>query len=398
MATFLKNLPDIARHNEEVRRVWEAYHSGKPIRVPLSITGSITNYFTNPELNVRRFTFRDYFENPEVQIQAQLEYQDYQRHHWLCDRPMGIPENGWQLTVDFQNSYDATWCGCELIYPEGCVPDTLTILSEHKEKLYDLPDPLPMDGGLIGRGIAFREAMKDYCANHTYKGRPILPPKGFLGEGNDGPFDLAYKLRGAENLLIDMYEDEKYFHDLMDYLTRNLIRRMEALRERRWAEYPDSEDYGQMRCANFGFADDAIALISHSTYMEYVYPYHRRIIDDFSDGNGISMHLCGANMQHFEGLVKHLNVKSFDTGFPIDFGKMRDLVGPDIAINGGPTVMLIKDGTAEAIEGEVRRILGTNVTHGGKFVMIAANNLAPLTPVENIAAMYEAVKKFGKYE
>ena len=397
MATFLKNPPDFARHNEEVRRVKAAYDAGIPIRVPMVIAGSITNYFANPELNTRGYSFRDYFEDPGVQIQAQLEFQDYQRHHWVCDRPMGLPEEGWALSVDFQNSYDASWCGCELVYMDGYLPDTLPMLHARKEKLYDLPETLPCDGGLIGRGIAFREEMKDYCLRHTYKDCPILPPAWFVGEGTDGVLDLAYKLRGAENILLDMYEDENYYHDLMEYLTRNLIRRMQALRERRWAEEPQSTDCGQMRSGDFGIADDAIALISHEAYMAYVYPYHRRIVDAFSDGSGITMHICGANMQHFEGLVKHLGVKGFDTGFPIDFGRMRELVGPDVAIQGGPTVMLVKDGTAEEIEAEVRRILSTGVTAGGKFVMIAANNLAPLTPAENIAAMYEAVKRYGRY-
>jgi len=397
MSTFLQNLPDFTRHNQEAHRVWDAYKAGKPIRVPVSITGSVTNYIQNSELNTRGYSFKDYFENPETQILVQLDYQDYQRHNWLCDRPMGLPDDGWQLSVDFQNSYDASWFGCELVYMDRYLPDTLPMLSECKEKLYDLPEILPLNGGLIGRGIDFRDAMKTYCNKNTYKDRPILPPIFFLGEGTDGVLDLAYKLRGAENILIDMYEDENYFHDLMDYITRNLIHRMTALRERRWTEEPESEDYMQMKSSAFGLADDAITMISHETYKEFVFPYHKRFVDAFSDGSGISMHLCGANMQHFEGLSKDLGVKSFDTGYPIDFEKFRSLVGPDVAINGGPTVMRLKDGPIEAIESEVKRILGTGVAESGKFVMIAANNLAPQTPVEHIAAMYNAVKKYGTY-
>ena len=397
MGTFLKNPPDFSRHNEETRRVWAAFEAGKPVRVPVSITGSITNYIHNPDLNVRGYRFRDYFEDPHVQITAQLEYQDYKRHNWLCDQPMGLPEGGWEIFVDFQNCYDASWFGCELVYMDGYLPDTLPILAERKEKLYDLPESLPLEGGLIGRGITFREAMKAYCANHTYKDRPILPPKKYLGEKNDGVLDLAYKLRGAENILIDMYDDEYYYHDLMEYITRNLIRRMKALRERRWAEYPQPDVFKQKEKAYFSLADDAITMISNEAYMEFVYPYHKRIVDEFSDGSVVSMHLCGANMQHFGGLAKHLRVKGFDTGFPVDFGKLRDLVGPDVVINGGPTVMCIKAGPAAAIESEVRRILASGITYGGKFVMIAANNLAPQTPVEHIAAMYDAVKKYGGY-
>ena len=30
---------DFARHNEEVRQVWEAYHAGRPLRVPFGPLG-----------------------------------------------------------------------------------------------------------------------------------------------------------------------------------------------------------------------------------------------------------------------------------------------------------------------------------------------------------------------
>jgi hypothetical protein len=34
---------------------------------------------------------------------------------------------------------------------------------------------------------------------------------------------------------------------------------------------------------------------------------------------------------------------------------------------------------------------------GGRFVLIAANNLAPCTPVEHVVALYEAAKEYGVY-
>jgi uroporphyrinogen-III decarboxylase len=72
------------------------------------------------------------------------------------------------------------------------------------------------------------------------------------------------------------------------------------------------------------------------------------------------------------------------------------LIGPDIQINGGPTIMLVKDGTPQEIDIETRRICESGVLEGGRFILIAANNLAPCTPVENIAALYAAGKIYGK--
>ena len=66
MSSFLATPVDYARHNDEVRRVMEAFDAGKPIRVPLQLNGSITNYFQNPELNTPRYTFEQFFTDPEV--------------------------------------------------------------------------------------------------------------------------------------------------------------------------------------------------------------------------------------------------------------------------------------------------------------------------------------------
>ena len=389
MATFLRNAVDIKRHNEEVQFVMDSFRENRPVRVPLQINGSITNYFFNPDLNTRRLSFEEYFKEPETQILAQLEYQHWLRHHVVCDREMGLPEY-WQLSVDFQNSYDASWAEAPLIYIEGYLPDTAPIFADRREKLYDMPKLLPIDGGVIGEGIAFIDYMEEYCKTREFMGRPVAPPRNYTGELCDGVFDLAYKLRGAENLLLDMMDEDGYYEDLMDWITDNLIRRMRALRAMHLARWGDAP--------GFGFADDAIAMISHDMYKRYVLPYHKRIFDAFSGGQKCMVHLCGANMHHYGELIKELPINAFDTGFPVDHGLLRKLVGPDITLYTGPTVMLLQSGNANEIREEVKRILQSGVTEGGKYVMIAANNMAPCTPVENILTLYETVRAYGRYE
>ncbi len=386
MSSYLQEHVDFKKHNEEVRAVMEAFNAGKPVRVPMIISGSITNYINNPELNTRGMTFEQFFTDPQTQIDAQLAYQYWQRHNLLCDREMGLPER-WQLGVDFQNSYDASWAGCPIVY-KGPLPDTLPILREEKRRLYDMPSLLPVKQGLIGRAMEFIDYMEDYCADHEYAGCPIDPPRGFSGEGCDGILDLAYKMRGAEQLLIDMLEDEEYYSDLMEWITENLIHRIRTLRKmhaERWGTAPHG----------FYFADDAICLLSHEMYREYVLPYHKRLISEFADGEKIGLHLCGGNMQHWEGLVRELPIATIDTGFPVDFDRIRDQVGDDVVIQGGPTVMLVKDGPSDAIREETKRILSSRAARCGRFILIAANNMAPCTPVENVAAMYDTVKEFG---
>ncbi|MBU0714306.1 MAG: hypothetical protein KJ964_02985 [Verrucomicrobia bacterium] len=397
MGSFLKRKIDFERHNEECRKVWDAFYQRKPIRIPITAAGSIRNLFQNPEINTTGHIFEDFFKNPKAQIECQLAFQKWCRYNLVCDNEMGPPKNGWQVCVDFQNSYEAGWLGCPLHYFGNDVPDTSEILKEDKSKLYQLKEPDALHGGLLGRAMEFFDYMHAQCPRMEFEGLPVKPPVTIPGEGTDGPFDVAYKLRGAAEVCLDMYEDPKYYHDLMSFITENTIRRIKAIRQWRWARNPDALDKGKFK-GSWGFADDAIAMISTRDYEQFVFPYHKRMFDEFSDGSPVSIHLCGDATRHFKFLRDHLNVQSFDTGFPVDFGKMRQELGPNVQINGGPTIMLLKDGKPEQIRKEVMRICASGIMEGGRFVLREANNLAPCTPIENIEAMYAAGKEFGRYK
>lgn len=397
MAYTLTQKLDIPQHNAEVRRVWEAYWKRQPYRVPTSVSGSIRNLFGNPAINDTGYTFADFFSLPEAQIRCQLAYQRWVRHNLLCDQEMGIPERGWQIAIDFQNSYEAGWMGCPLVCHGNDVPDTLEILKDDKRKLYRLkpPDP-PWSGTLLARALEFFEYMHQECPRLEFEGRPVLPPGGLPGEGTDGPFDLAYKLRGATEVCIDMLEDPGYFHDLMGFITDHIIERIKALRRWRWKRFPGAPDEGKFK-QPCGFADDAIAMLSTEQYERFIYPYHCRLLEAFSDGGPTSIHLCGDATHHFRFLRDRLRVMSFDTGFPVDFGALRRDLGPDVEIRGGPTVMLLQRGSPSAIREDVRRVCSSGVMEGGRFVLREANNMAPCTPIENVVAFYEAAKEFGRY-
>lgn len=397
MGFFLKRTIDFARHNDEVRRVWEAYEARRPYRTPVTVGGSIRNLFENPAVNDTGYTFADFFTDPEAQIRAQLAYQKWVRFNLVCDREMGPPAAGWQVGVDFQNSWEQAWYGCPLRFFGDGVPDTVEILKERKERLFDLEPPDPLRGGLLGRAMEFFEYMQDRCPRMEFEGRPVLPPRTIPGESSDGLFTIACKLRGTAELCLDLYEDPEYFHALMDFVTANAIRRMKAVREWRWARDPASPDRGVPKMKNFGLADDSIALLSVAQYREHILPYHRRLVAEFSDGGPTAIHLCGDATRHFPLIRDELNVRSFDTGFPVDFGALRAALGPEVQILGGPSIMELKEGPADAVRRRVAEICSSGIMEGGRFVLREGNNLAPRTPVEHVEAMYDAALFHGGY-
>lgn len=374
-------------HNEEVKAVWEAFHAGRPTRVPVILGVNVRFFILDPNINKRGIDFKTYSSDPEVMLQTQVEFKDWVRHNLPQDQEMGLPQEGWTVGVDLQNYYEATWVGAPLQFREGEVPDILPILSDdRKNLLFDRGIPDPLRDGSMGTQLRFFEYMNERKKDFVYKGLPIKTVGA--KSGTDGPFTLAASLCGATQLCMDLYLDPDYVHKLLSFLTEATIVRIRA-----WRKFLGKPE----RSESLGLADDSVQLISLAQYKEFVLPYHKRLIQALGGKGPHSIHLCGDASRHFKTIRDELNVYSFDTGFPIDLGQMRRVLGPEVRLDGGPHIELLRQGPSENIRQEVIRILKSGVMEGGRFVLREANNLAPGTPVQHLRIMYDTAKKYGRY-
>lgn len=301
---------------------------------------------------------------------------------------MGLPE-AWDVHVDFQNSYEAGWLGCPLRYLDGEVPDTLPLLQQDDRKnlLFDRGIPDPFAGGLMQRNWEYYDYFRRRREEgFTWQGRPLgaVSPTGL---GTDGPVTVACNLRGAGEFYLDLARDPDYACRLMRFITEAAILRINAYRERLGLPVPQG----------LHFADDAIQSISIPTYRELVLPFHRQLVESLSTPGPNGIHLCGDATRFFRLLRDELGVRAFDTGYPIDFGWVRRQVGPEVEIKGGPAVPFLQTSSPAQVREEVRRILSSGITEGGRFVLREANNLPPGVSLENLRAMYAAVEEFGWY-
>lgn len=380
---------DFKAHNERAREIWRAYEAGEPIRVPVVIYADVRNWIAEPEQNTAGITMTEYLQNPDIMLDCQVRTAEWIRHNILSDSEMGYPEDGWSVMVDFQNFLEPVWFGGEIIY--GKEPHTEPFLTDDKKwSILDRGMPEPFSGinaEVIRRYEYFMEKTRSY----SYKGIPLknvyMP---FNMVGTDGPFTIACSIRGAENFIMDMLENAQYAHQLMSFISEATINRIRKTRK-----YLGIDE----NTGSFGFADDSIVLLSTEMYREYVLPYHRRIFDSLTGpGCERGMHLCGDAQRFFRIMVKELGVKSFDTGFPIDFKLLYEELPPDVRILGGPSTRMIYNGTPAEIKAEVKRILDSGVMEKSRcFILREGNALSPGTPVENANAIYEAAEEFGYY-
>lgn len=379
---------DYQRHNDEVNLVWAAYNSGSPVRVPIQFSMNARMILQNHELNTWHFTWQDYFDNPDVRWKVELAFQKWVRLNIIQDSEMGMPRKEWNgIGVYYQNCDEAAWFGCPFYFPANDMPFVKPILREHKEHLYDMAPPEPLKGGIMAQAQAHFEYLEDKRLHEDFDGIPV--GKSWLfGAGTDGPLTVACNLRGASEIAQDFYEDPQYIHDLFGYITDAIIARIKVVSEFNGAHLPTQ---------GWSFADDSIELISTEMYREFVLPYHRKMLNEFSLGGPNGIHLCGKVQRHLKFLRNMLNIKTFDLGFPTDMGKARADLGDDVTLIGNIAPHLIHSGPVDAIRSSVECTCASEVMQGGKFILHDGNNCAPETPVENFKVMYEAGKQFGRY-
>jgi hypothetical protein len=382
------------KHNEEVNKVWEAYHSGNPIRMPMNIAMNARMTILDAKYN-NGVTFEKYYNDPQIMLETQLKFRKYDACEVVYDHIMGIPDKGWNVYTDFQNDVECGWLGAEVKYSDNAVPFTIPLLGDEKLGGENKKDMLfkkgipELFGGLLGKALEYHGYFtKKKNEGFTYENRPINSI-GFAGIGTDGPMTVACMLRGTTEFCIDLYEDTKYALELLDYITEAALFRIKGLRKY----------FGQPeKSAGVGFADDSIQLLSCADYERFILPFHKKIVRELSDGSGKNfMHLCGDATRHFKKIQDELDVYGFDTGFPINFSRTIKSLSPETMIQGGVHVDTLLRGSPEEIKETVKNICGEIKPLTKKFILREANNLSPKTPLENISAMYEAVKEFGRF-
>jgi len=380
---------DFKKHNEEVREVWAAYWAGKPIRVPLKISCNPRMLLLDPALNPKKITFKQYFESPEIMLNIQVQFEKWKRLNLEDDSEMGLPDEMWSPYVDLQNVAEAAWFGAPISFKDEQCPDTEPILAgDKKNLLFDRGFPDPISGILRTAQDYIDYFNKKAKEGVKYEGLPVKGG-GKLGAGTDGVMTVAMNLRGSE-LLTDFYEDADYVRKLFDFITEATIKRFHGIRK--FHGDPIKSD-------SFWYADDSIAMLSGEMVREFVLPCHKKLFAAVSTGkNPAGMHLCGDATRHFKMLRDEMFVRSFDTGFPVDFAWLRKELGPGVEIQGGPRVALVLSGTEEELLLESKRILESGIMQGGKFIFKEGNNLAPLSPMKNISVMLDACRRFGAYK
>jgi uroporphyrinogen-III decarboxylase len=173
----------------------------------------------------------------------------------------------------------------------------------------------------------------------------------------------------------------------------NLAKLHEAVGERVSVVFVTGADFGML----------GGPIISPRTYRKLYAPFHKRIND------WVHTHTTWKTFSHSCGSVINLYEDFIGAGFDIvnpvqtsaanmDPAELKRRFGDRVAFWGGgvDTQHTLPTGTPDEVRAQVRERLDI-FGRGGGFVFNTIHNVQPRTPIENVLAMYETMREYGRY-
>jgi hypothetical protein len=416
-------------------RVHLALSHGEPDRIPLDLGGSaVTGMHVSTVYRVRQALGLD---APETPVKVIEPYQMLGEVKPDLIEALGIdvvPLTGTTTMFGFRNEAWKPWTtfdgtpvlvpenfnadpepgGDILMYPEGdkSAPpsgrmpkggwyfDAIIRQPPLDDEALNVEDNLEEFGPISDEELAhFR---REVGWLYTQTDKAILANFGGTGFGDIALVPAPWLkrprgIRDVEEWYISTVARRDYIYEVFDrqceIALANLERIYQAVGDRVTVVFVTGTDFG-MQTGPF---------ISPRTYRELYAPFHRRVNDWVHQHTSWKtfIHSCGSVM----ALIEYFIEAGFDILNPVQCSaahmepaELKRKFGDRIAFWGGgvDTQRTLPFGTPDQVRREVReriRVFGP----GGGFVFNTIHNVQPQTPVENLLAMFETLREYGRY-
>jgi uroporphyrinogen decarboxylase len=198
-----------------------------------------------------------------------------------------------------------------------------------------------------------------------------------------GPWSFALELRGANEAMLDIYDDKPFLHDLMSYTTDTVMARCLAVMELGVFPY-------------IGDPSAGMSLISPDVYREHVFPYHQKIVDAVHEKGGqIAFHICGFMDPIFEDVIE-LGVDGMSIDAPSSLEKLFDVGRGKTTIIGNVDPILFIEGTPDQLRKAAKTCLDTASGDAG-YVISPGCQIPLQANLDNIKAFTQACHEYGAF-
>lgn len=245
------------------------------------------------------------------------------------------------------------------------------------------PWPDPLDKGLFENTSS--EAQKLYNET-TY---------AIVGDGGFKSFwELAYMLRGFDNLLIDVVANPEY---VIELLTKLLA--INSIATERFLDA--AGPYIQVFRMGDDLATQNGLIMSPQSFRSVIKPFYKKYIELIKSKTNakVFFHSCG----NITDLLDDLIEVGVDIINPVQGSALKTL--SDLKIKYAKqltfwgaidTQHVLPFGSSSDVENEVKDRI-SDLAAGGGFVLSAVHAIQPDVPIQNIIAMRDAALKYGSY-
>lgn len=238
-------------------------------------------------------------------------------------------------------------------------------------------------------------------ANWTDVAHVRAEAKAYAGQytilgGDWSPFwhDLI-DLLGMENMYIKMYEEAQ----LVDAILQHVVDYYAAVSQKIFDAAADVIDI-------FFIGNDLGSqtgpLLGPELFRRFIFPHLKRLIDlGHSYKLKVQLHCCGG----FQPLIPLLIEAGLDGLHSIqpccsgmELNKLKADFGDKIVFNGAiDSQHVLIEGTPDSVREKTRKVLEIMKPGGGYIAGASHDSILEETPLENVLAMFDAIKEFGVY-
>ena len=260
---------EIRAHNAMVAELWEQFGRKENMRVPITFAADEFLW-----LKLTGNSFREFYTDPGVQLKVLLAGDAWFRENIVHDRAMGPPGDAWTAGPRFW--MDEPECfGCEVVIQDDDFAWSYPCQEAKGELLARLADIDPTEMVRGSRLWRLHEQMSELADGMRFHDLPVrIASPG----GTHGIFTVACRVRGMEQLCIDMLDDPEFAHRFLAIVTEKTIGRILA-----WHELAETGQEAPSP-SGWGMADDSLQLVSADTYRQCILPHHERIYSAMTTG------------------------------------------------------------------------------------------------------------------
>lgn len=198
------------------------------------------------------------------------------------------------------------------------------------------------------------------------------------------PFEYAATVRGLFDFMTDFYRDPELVRDLVTACIPATLAVGKALIEAGVDALVIKDSFASS------------SMISPDHYREFAWPAEVQAIGELGGLAPVVLHICRNSMPILEDMAK-TGAAVLEIDSPVDLAAAKAAVGGRVVLKGNiDAAAVIEKGSLEDVEAAVRYAMSA-AKAGGGFILSSGDSIPNSAPENNLTALVEAGKKYGKY-